>query len=65
MKTINYIYYLILILFSFFILLSVYVGGHTMTSQVSKETIAKLTPIRVRIDVELLKNFVPANESNL
>ena len=36
-----------------------------MTSQVSKETIAKLTPIRVRIDVELLKNFVPANESNL
>lgn len=60
-----YKYYLVLVVFSFFILFIIYIKGYLNVYDISKETIAKTLPVRVNIDKELLKNLLPANESNL
>lgn len=61
----NYLAYIILLLFTFLMLVIVYLTNFLEVREISKETIAKVMPIYVTIDEELLKSLLPANESNL
>jgi len=61
----NYLAYIILLLFTFLMLITVYITNFLEVREISKETIAKVMPIYVTIDEELLKSLLPANESNL
>ena len=61
----NYLAYIILLLFTFLMLIIVYITNFLEVREISKETIAKVMPIYVTIDEELLKSLLPANESNL
>lgn len=61
----NYIAYLILLAFTYLLLLLIPITFFKNNIEISKETLAKIAPVRVRIDKDILESMLPANESNL
>jgi len=58
----NYLSYIFLIFFCIYLLILTLKTYSVTDLQISKETLAKVAPVSVKIDTEFILNLVPANE---